>query len=219
VAEYDRRKAKLRAQVLNPLPPPRQPETPKPTFARLVAVAIQHYVKTKNGSSRHVHLNPAALEALERLRAEHTRLRLPANATLFLSQQDGEGDNPREIRNPRKWFSTALKRAGIPEGIQHVHWHTLRHTFASRLVQRGVSLSEVSELMGHKTLAMKKRYAHLHNANHQAALALLVPVVAVTVSDTMQHGAVGTHPAQSGTQNGYPIKNGATKKQTASSGK
>ena len=39
--------------------------------------------------------------------------------------------------------------------------HALRHTFASRLAQRGVDFHKISVLMGHKTLAMTKRYSHL----------------------------------------------------------
>jgi hypothetical protein len=59
------------------------------------------------------------------------------------------------IKNPRKWFATALEQAKI-EGVT---WHTLRHTFASRLVMAGVDLKTVQELMGHKTIAMTARYA------------------------------------------------------------
>jgi len=42
-----------------------------------------------------------------------------------------------------------------------VCFHTLRHTFGSWLVMAGVPIYTVKELMGHKTLAMTERYAHL----------------------------------------------------------
>jgi len=50
-----------------------------------------------------------------------------------------------------------VKRAKLPD----LHWHDLRHTFASWAVQRRVSLYELKELLGHSTLTMVKRYAHL----------------------------------------------------------
>lgn len=51
--------------------------------------------------------------------------------------------------------------------------HALRHTFASRLVQRGVNLKTVQQLMGHKTLTMTMRYSHLSPQNLVDAIALL----------------------------------------------
>ncbi len=54
-------------------------------------------------------------------------------------------------------------------GIRDFRWHNLRHTFASRLRQAGTPLGNVAELLGNKTLAMSRRYAHLSIANlHEA---------------------------------------------------
>jgi site-specific recombinase XerD len=72
--------------------------------------------------------------------------------------------------DPKKWFETALRLAGI----ENVTWHTLRHTFASRLVMAGVDLKTVQELMGHKSLAMTARYSHLAPSHKLAALERLV---------------------------------------------
>ena len=59
-------------------------------------------------------------------------------------------------------------------GIEGVTWHTLRHTFASRLVMAGVDLKTVQELLGHKTMAMTARYAHLAPSHKLRALETLV---------------------------------------------
>jgi len=69
-----------------------------------------------------------------------------------------------------------VKRAKLPD----LHWHDLRHTFASWAVQRRVSLYELKELLGHSTLTMVKRYAHLAPEHLRAAAAALDGVLAPT---------------------------------------
>ena len=51
----------------------------------------------------------------------------------------------------------SLSHAGERAGIGHVHLHMLRHTFATRLRDRGVPLDRIKELLGHKTMAMVLR--------------------------------------------------------------
>ena len=126
---------------------------------------------TKNGTDRFVTLNSAAVQVLRHLQERHRQLGLPPNSTLFHSKRDGL------IKNPRKWFATALEQAKI-EGVT---WHTLRHTFASRLVMAGVDLKTVQELMGHKTIAMTARYAHLAPTHKLQALETLVHRGSVSV--------------------------------------
>ena len=53
-------------------------------------------------------------------------------------------------------FGLACRKAGI-EGVT---WHTLRHTFASRLVARGVDIVTVQQLLGHSTVTVTMRYTH-----------------------------------------------------------
>jgi integrase len=49
----------------------------------------------------------------------------------------------------------------IQDRRQHVVFHSLRHTFASWLVMKGVPLYTVAQLMGHSTIVMTQRYSHL----------------------------------------------------------
>lgn len=62
-------------------------------------------------------------------------------------------------------FSMAAKRAGLTD----VTFHTLRHTFASHAAMQGADLYTLAGLLGHKTLAMVQRYAHLAPAHLQSA--------------------------------------------------
>ena len=60
----------------------------------------------------------------------------------------------------RAW-GNAVERAGIA----NFRFHDLRHSAASYLAMNGASLAEIAEVLGHKTLAMVKRYAHLSEAH------------------------------------------------------
>lgn len=72
-------------------------------------------------------------------------------------------DALKKVRRP-------LERAGVAAGLGHVHFHMLRHTFATRLLDRGVPLNDVQALMGHKTPMMTQRYDHVHPERLQRAI-------------------------------------------------
>ena len=59
----------------------------------------------------------------------------------------------------------AWDEARLAAKIEDFTFHDLRHTFASYLAMSGATLAELAEALGHKTLAMVKRYAHLSEAH------------------------------------------------------
>jgi integrase len=66
----------------------------------------------------------------------------------------------------RKRFDAARKAAGL----RHVHFHDLRHTYASWLIGAGHSLFTISKLLGHSSTAVTERYAHLADQHLEAAV-------------------------------------------------
>jgi len=104
--------------------------------------------ETKNKQQRGLPLRGEALDLMRQLHASRSLV----SDLCFPSFQDPR--KPYDIRRP---FTIALKKAGI----ENFRWHDLRHTCASYLVMNGASLIEVAEILGHNTLQMVKRYAHL----------------------------------------------------------
>lgn len=107
--------------------------------------------ETKNGERRRVPLVGYALELLQ----EHSKVRRLDTDLLF------PGKNPEKPIDLRKPFDNALKQAEIAD----FRWHDLRHCTASYLAMNGASLAEIAEVLGHKTLQMVKRYAHLSDGH------------------------------------------------------
>jgi len=61
---------------------------------------------------------------------------------------------------PLKDIRTAFENARRRAGIKNLTFHTLRHTFATRLVLSGIDLATVSKLLGHSSIQMTMRYSH-----------------------------------------------------------
>jgi integrase len=120
---------------------------------------------TKNGERREVPINKTLRETLETLRRgtkeQPPRLDIP---WVFYDAKTGN-----RFTDLRKAFRLGCKKSGIND----FRFHDLRHTFASHLVMAGVDLTTVKELLGHKTLTMTLRYAHLAPSHKISAVNIL----------------------------------------------
>ena len=119
-------------------------------------------MRTKNGRPRVVPLTARVREMILSLRFGEDDPCQP----IFLYQPSG-ADHGVQFRNPFKAWKGALRRAGVDQDLR---LHDLRHTFASRLVSRGVPLYNVQRLLGHQTITMTQRYAHLSPTTFDAAI-------------------------------------------------
>jgi integrase len=79
-----------------------------------------------------------------------------------------------ETETKFKDLSRAFEGTARRSGLEDVTFHTLRHTFASRLAQAGVPLNTVRELLGHGDMTVTMRYAHLAPNNLREAVQVLV---------------------------------------------
>jgi integrase len=104
--------------------------------------------KSKNNERRTIPLNQRVFELLK----AKTKVRSMKTDLVFHSQNH----TPLDKGNIRRAFCATLKKTGI----QDFRLHDLRHTFATRLVQRGVNLYKVQTLLGHKSPIISQRCAH-----------------------------------------------------------
>jgi integrase len=106
---------------------------------------------TKNNERRILPLRGHAMDLMK----EHSKVRNLHCHYVFTSDNECK---PIDIRTA---WETALKKANIED----FRFHDLRHSAASYLAMNGASLAEIAEVLGHKTLQMVKRYAHLSEAH------------------------------------------------------
>jgi integrase len=119
----------------------------------------------KNRQTRHVPLNNEAVCVLRNWR-----------------EQAGTGARIFDVVGFQTAWETVLKRARI----SNFRWHDLRHHFASRLVQNGVPLNTVRDLLGHGSVGMSLRYAHLAPDQRREAVAKLNEKPLLTMTMRLQ---------------------------------
>ena len=136
--------------------------------------AILTVPRSKHGEKRYVYLNDAALAAFQTLWRFSK-----GKGRVFAYLYDSVS-----TKGAREWFEMALTDAGI----SNFRWHDLRHTFGSRLVMAGVDIYMVSKLMGHKTITVTMRYAHLAPQHQLAAVQRLCNTIGATDTTTDTSG-------------------------------
>jgi integrase len=101
---------------------------------------------------------------------------LTTRAAIQLSMEKAD-DHPAPFSGITKWhymeaWKYAKAQAGLADDKSLVR-HSLRHTTASRLVQRGANTSVVAEILGHKSVSTTARYTHLNSEATKKAIKLL----------------------------------------------
>lgn len=121
------------------------------------------FLETKNGTHRSVALTGKELE----LARTASRDKLPSQLVFATSTTASAA---KQAPFPRHAWDRALQEAQIEDFV----FHDLRHTHASYLAMSGATLREIAEALGHRTLDMVMRYAHLapdHNRTVVARMA------------------------------------------------
>lgn len=135
------------------------------------------FMRTKSGKPRGVPLSSRVATLLADIRRRQENLLIEPEAKGLVFLYAGRGRAGKGVSrsphhgylSPHRAWDTAIERAGFAD----LHLHDLRHTFASRLVMRGVPILAVSKLLGHASLSMTMRYAHLAPDGLDAAVEVM----------------------------------------------
>ncbi|MBI1744546.1 tyrosine-type recombinase/integrase [Candidatus Acetothermia bacterium] len=113
----------------------------------------------KAGADRIVYLTAEVEASLQAWLSE----RVSSNDYVFCSRWSGQRlDQPMSVRQLERLLKRAFHRAGIDPA--KYSFHTLRHTFATQLLNAGISLRSLQELLGHKSLQEVLIYAQLYES-------------------------------------------------------
>jgi integrase len=136
--------------------------------------------KTKTLNPRQIPINDDLAALFKRMRK---RLGLKSQYVFIYQGQ--------RIKDLKNGFNAALRRAGIED----FKFHDLRHTFASHFVMRGGGLKALQEILGHKSLTMTMRYAHLAQDHKKEAINLLNGLTAKDTCHKTVTNSLSANPA------------------------
>lgn len=120
---------------------------------RIITVGDEEFT-TKGRNQRYIPISDEALTSILNQR-ENEKI-IPIGSNYVFSKPNGE-------KYTGDYFSKAFKKACRATGIdKSIHFHSLRHSFASNLAQKGVSLYTIKELLGHSSISTTEIYSHLN---------------------------------------------------------
>jgi integrase/recombinase XerC len=123
-------------------------------------------VKGKGRKDRLTPIGSQAIKALQRyfeLRQHDSRCQQSSTGTRVFLNKHGESLSTRSVRRKLDKY---LVQAGLDPGISP---HTLRHSFATHLLNNGADLRSVQELLGHQSLSTTQIYTHLTTSRMKEA--------------------------------------------------
>ncbi len=160
--------------------------------ARIITVGDEDFT-TKGRNQRYI---PICEEALTSILSQRERRKvIPIGNAFVFCKPNGR---PFTGDYVSKKFKRACKAVGIDKAI---HFHSLRHSFASNLVQKGVSLYVVKELLGHSSIATTEIYSHLNMDSLKEAIKKL------DTSTSLGTGSFATLSAGNDCKSTYCISN------------
>ncbi|MGJ7573258.1 tyrosine-type recombinase/integrase [Variovorax sp. RB2P76] len=107
------------------------------------------FIKRSKGGNSSTHLMTPRLEAVLKRRLAEAENEDHVFPTKLADRKDG------------KWMTRAVKRAALSKANGAVTVHSLRHTYANRMLSAGLQLPEVQQLLGHKNIATTMQYIHV----------------------------------------------------------
>jgi len=134
---------------------------------------------TKAGGVQYVKLNGEAKHILRELDTMAAKVQAVAEAEAIAGKQKPvacrsnwvfPSENPETHVDPRNFYRRVYLPKVKETGLDGVTWHTLRHTFASRLAMSGATEGTIAALLRHSSTVLVRRYAHLSPSHLQEAV-------------------------------------------------